>query len=281
MTRDCILVTGATGFVGRQVVKALCEQKKRVRAVVRPGKEQILSEMGLSVETIATSDLFAEGSDWWQAVYQDVDTVIHAAWYAEPVEHIHSLKNIECLVGTIRAAQEAVSQGVRRFVGIGTFSEYDPQYGASLRKDSPLLPMTLYTSAKVAAFYVLRDLFKQSETEFAWCRLFSLYGEGEDPRRVLAYVRNQLSAGRVAELTDGIQVRDFLDVSEAGRQVAEAALGTVQGAMNVCSGIPTTIRALAESIADEYGRRDLLRFGVRSRHSADPLVMVGVREEGA
>ncbi|MDR1267825.1 MAG: NAD(P)-dependent oxidoreductase [Holosporales bacterium] len=275
--RDCVLVTGATGFVGVQVVKALCAQKRRVRAVVRPGKEHLLADKGLSVETIVTQDLFVEGADWWKAAYADVDTVVHAAWYAEVGKHQNSPKNVDCLLGTLTAGKEAVANHVRRFVGIGTFSEYDAKYGASLSVDMPLLPTNIYESTKVAAFYVLRDLFKISEREFLWCRLFSLYGEGEDPRRILAYVRQQLSAGQVAELTDGHQVRDFLDVAEAGQQIVEAALGTKQGAVNICSGIPATIRYVVERIADEYGRRDLLHFGVRQRSATDPLVTVGVK----
>ena len=57
----------------------------------------------------------------------------------------------------------------------------------------------------------------------------------------------------------------------------EAALGSVQGPVNICSGVPVTIRQLAEQIADEYGRRDLLRFGARPDNPADPACVVGVR----
>jgi dTDP-6-deoxy-L-talose 4-dehydrogenase (NAD+) len=59
--------------------------------------------------------------------------------------------------------------------------------------------------------------------------------------------------------------------------IVEAALGTVQGPINICSGVPMTIRQLAERIADEYGRRDLLRFGARPNNLVDPPCVVGVR----
>jgi nucleoside-diphosphate-sugar epimerase len=54
------------------------------------------------------------------------------------------------------------------------------------------------------------------------------------------------------------------------------ARGGEQGAVNVCSGVPVTVRELAERIADEYGRRDLLRFGARPDNLTDPPVVVGV-----
>jgi nucleoside-diphosphate-sugar epimerase len=91
------------------------------------------------------------------------------------------------------------------------------------------------------------------------------------------YLRAQLKAGERAELSSGTQIRDFLDVREAGRMIAETALGRVQGPVNICSAQPVTVRQLAERIADEYGRRDLLRFGARPDNLVDPPVVVGVR----
>jgi dTDP-6-deoxy-L-talose 4-dehydrogenase (NAD+) len=74
-------------------------------------------------------------------------------------------------------------------------------------------------------------------------------------------------------------VRDFLDVREAGRLIVSHALGDDIGPINVCSGIPLTVRQLAERIADEYGRRDLLKFGARPDNLVDPPHVVGLRKE--
>ncbi|HGG63060.1 MAG TPA: NAD(P)-dependent oxidoreductase, partial [Rhodobacteraceae bacterium] len=57
---------------------------------------------------------------------------------------------------------------------------------------------------------------------------------------------------------------------------ARAASGKVTGAVNICSGRAITIRQLAERIADEYGRRDLLKFGARPDNLVDPPRVVGV-----
>ncbi len=91
------------------------------------------------------------------------------------------------------------------------------------------------------------------------------------------YVRAKLKAGEPAELSSGTQIRDFLDVREAGRMIVEAALGPVQGPVNICSGKAITVRQLAETIADEFGRRDLLRFGARPDNLVDPPCVVGIR----
>jgi len=89
----------------------------------------------------------------------------------------------------------------------------------------------------------------------------------------------RLAAGEPADLSGGTQIRDYLDVAVAGAQIADFALGQISGAVNICSGQAQTVRELAEKIADEYGRRDLLRFGARPENLFDPPCVVGVRSQ--
>lgn len=273
-----VLLTGATGFVGRQILKALAERGSRVRVVIRAGTQTRIENLPDIESIVVTADLFAESADWWADACKGVDTVIHAAWYAEPGKYLQSVKNIDCLTGTLLLAKGAVQSGVRRFIGIGTCFEYDLS-GGNLSIETPLRPSTPYAGAKAGAFMALSQWLPQQGVEFAWCRLFYLYGEGEDARRLVPYLRGKLMAGESAELTSGNQIRDFLDAAVAGRMIADAALGEVQGPVNICSGIPITIRQLAEQIADEYGRRDLLKFGARPDNLVDPPCVVGVRRE--
>ncbi|OFE11752.1 oxidoreductase [Pseudohongiella acticola] len=271
-----VLVTGATGFVGRQVMKYLSLRDTRLTVVVRKGKQDLLFCQKNIEKIIQTDDLFAETEDWWADELTGIDTVIHLAWYAEPGSYLQSIKNIDCLKGTLAMSSAAKNAGVRRFIGAGTCFEYDLSAGY-LSVDTLLKPLTPYAASKAAAYYMLSQFFSTQAIEFAWCRLFYLYGEGEDSRRLVPYLRRKLGAGEVAELTSGNQIRDFIDVSEAGKEIAEVALGNVCGPINVCSGIPVTVRDLAESIADEYQRRDLLKFGTRPDNLFDPPCVVGIR----
>ena len=274
-----VLLTGATGFVGRKVLSYLATQDVCLTVIVRDGKQSLFTNNPAVQNIITTVDLFAEKAEWWANVMQGIDTVVHVAWYAEPGLYLQSSKNLDCLQGTLRMAKDAAQAGVRRFVGIGTCFEYDLSYGM-LSTETPLRPLTPYAGAKAAAYMALSQVLPAYGIEFVWCRLFYLYGKGEDARRLVPYLREKLAAGETAELTSGNQIRDFIDVSEAGRLIGEAALGVVQGPINICSGIPITVKQLAENIADEYGRRDLLRFGTRPDNLIDPLCVVGLREGG-
>lgn len=270
-----ILITGSTGFVGRQVLAELLKKDVSIIPLVRQGSVGKLP-MSLRMEDpIETEDLFSESQNWWKEKLQAVDILVHVAWYAEPGQYQFSTENLHCLIGTLRIAQAAAQAGVKRFVGVGTCFEYAPS-ARPLTVDSPLFASSPYAACKAGAYFALSQVLPQNDVQFAWCRLFYLYGEGEDARRLVPAIRKNLSEGRPVDLTSGTQVRDFLEVSEAGRQIAAAALGDKTGAVNICSGKPVTVRELAESIADEYGRRDLLNFGARRDNTVDAPYVVGV-----
>lgn len=270
-----VLMTGATGFVGRQVVRALDGQGISLIPVVRAGKDGLLSGVERVDRIITTPDLFSEDEAWWEAQCQGVDLIIHAAWYTEPGKYLQSALNMDCLIGSLRLARGAAKAGVRRFVGIGTCAEYDQSHGV-LTLDTALKPSTPYAGAKAALFLALSHWLFSQTVSFAWCRLFYLYGEGEDERRLVPYIRRQLVKGEPAELTSGTQIRDFMDVVDAGAIIAEVALSDRIGPVNICSGVPVTVRQLAERIADEYGRRDLLKFGARPDNLFDPPCVIGI-----
>jgi nucleoside-diphosphate-sugar epimerase len=270
-----VLLTGATGFVGRQVLNALLEKDVRIRCVTRKESAQQLPISDKIDPCVITTDLFQENEDWWKTTLQSTDLIIHLAWYAEPGKYQFSPKNIECLIGTLRMAHSAIEVGVKRFVGIGTCLEYQ-QSERRVGINDPLNPTSPYAACKTAAFLTLAHCLRQSGIDFAWCRLFYLYGEGEDSRRLAPMIRDALTHCRQVNLTSGKQVRDYLNVSEAGRQISKIALGDYAGPANICSGEAVTVRQFAESIADEYNRRELLNFGSRMDNAVDPPYVVGV-----
>ncbi len=269
-----ILVTGASGFVGQHVLGVLEEEDVELHLVLRDAHRQLVSTPNVKRIT-TTPDLFSESEDWWEGVLQGVDTIVHLAWYVEPGHYLDSPRNLDCLIGSVNLGRAAAKAKVRRFIGVGTCFEYDLSPGF-LSVETPLNPLTLYAASKTALFMTLSQWFQHHNTEFAWGRLFYLYGDGEDKRRFVPYVRSQLEAGLTADLGSGDQVRDFINVEKAAEILSQIILGEHRGPINVCSGVPTTIKDFAEKIAAESGRTDLLNFGARSNESFDPAFIVGI-----
>lgn len=270
-----ILITGATGFVGQQVLKHLTSKDVLLTLVVRDGKEFSFAHNPLVESVILTQDIFSEAVEWWTNTLNGIDTVIHLAWYVQPGKYMDAPENIDCLIGSLNLAKGAVLAGVKRFIGIGTCFEYDLSQGL-LTIETSLKPLTSYASAKVALYIELSSWLVEHFIEFAWCRLFYLYGEAEHEDRLASYVHKQLQKGDVVELTGGEQIRDYLDVSVAGARIVEIALGIETGPINICSGKPITVREFVENIADEYAARHLLIFGIRPDGENNPPSVIGV-----
>jgi nucleoside-diphosphate-sugar epimerase len=269
-----VLLTGSTGFVGAQVLKSLLSEGVEVTATLRPGQTP-----PKGVTPIYTPDLFAERASFWQDACAGHGAVIHVAWYAEPGQYLQSTRNLDCLAGTIQLFQGAMSAGVAHFQGIGTCFEYDLATEALARHtplavSAPLKPATAYGAAKAATYLALSR--NCGNMAFAWSRLFYLQGAGEDARRLVPYIHEQLAAGALVELTSGVQWRDFLDVAEAGRQIAEVTLRGLTGPINICSGQAITIAELALNIATRFGRPDLIRLGALPDRADDPPYVVGL-----
>jgi len=255
-------------------VRSLSKKDVELTLVVRNGKENTVKNNPYVKKVITSHDIFVENQHWWANECKGINTVIHTAWYVEPGQYLESEKNVDCLIGSLELVRGAACAKVARFIGVGTCFEYELSE-SRLSIQTPLKPLTTYAAAKAALYTFCSTYLPSRGTNFAWCRLFYLYGDGEDERRLVPYVRGKISKGETADLTEGKQIRDYMDVSKAGDQIAEVALGTEVGPVNICSGLPTTIREFAENIAKEYGRPDLLSFGRKNEKINEPPCVYG------
>ncbi len=266
-----ILITGATGFIGRNILQELSKRDVRISIIARKDSKIPAGKF----RVIRTDDVFDTLDGFWEEACDDVDVVIHNAWYTEDgLFLINSINNIACMKGTLHLAECCAKAGVARFVGVGTCHEYDLQLGY-LSTSAPLRPNSIYGAAKAGTFFALSEFLPRSNVDFAWCRVFYVYGEGENPKRLAAYLHKNLSEGKPVHLTRGDQIRDYLEVGEVGRQIAEVTLSNVQGAVNICSGVPVTVRDFALKIAEEYDRVDLLKFGSRPENTEEMHCIFG------
>jgi nucleoside-diphosphate-sugar epimerase len=270
-----VLLTGASGFVGQHLLRELEEQGHRLLLPLRPGWSAKLPFKAANHKVVEVNDLFSKSGDWWENQLDGIDTVIHAAWYAEPGAFLTSEQNFDCLKGTLTIARAAAEKGVRRFVGLGTCAEYKTS-DSPLDVDDRLEATSPYAAAKIGAFLMLREWFCRHSVSFLWCRLFHLYGAGEDPRRLVPHIREKLQKGERVDLTEGKQIRDFIEISEAAKMIISGCFSDYEGAVNICTGRGRSVRDLVMEIAGSHERQALLNFGARPENEFDPPFLVGV-----
>lgn len=269
-----VLVTGAAGFIGSWVVKALLERDHEVIGSFRPGQTPRVDVTSHGRFTPWPADL--DDPNALEALARGVcaEVAVHMAWYADPSTYLHSPRNMDSLAMTVKLARALYENGCRKIVGVGTCVEYAPSDG--LRKEGdPLDPRTLYAVCKRAACLAIEALAAEERKEFAWARLFHMHGPGDAKVRLVPSLVAKLRRGASVDLTDGTQVRDHLHVSDVGTAMAVIATGDAAGPVNVCSGEPVTLRQVAEMVARIVGGPELLRFNARPHRAGEVMFLAG------
>lgn len=256
MTRR-VLVTGASGFVGRPAVLSLAGREDlEVHATSRgPAPAWLPAE----VRWHAVDLLAPDGPR--RLVEETVpEAVLHLAWEATPGRFWVSPLNLDWVGATLRLALSLAESGeCRRLVGAGTCAEYDWTAGWCVEGVTHLAPTTLYAASKDATRRVLETYGDQVGLEVAWGRVFFLYGPHEHPDRLVSSVARRLLAGERAPTSHGRQRRDFMHVSDVAGALSALLLAEgVTGAVNIAGGRPVAVADVIGTVADEAGRPDLV-----------------------
>lgn len=174
---DCVLVTGAAGFVGRSVCEYLVKQGAQVRGVVR-GSCQPIS----GVDFMEIGDLADVTSLQWAELLGDVQVVIHCAAL------VHQMKGVADpqayyrvnTKGTEVLAEAAATAGVRRFVFLSTVKVLGESTapGQKFHSDSPADPHDDYARSKWLAEQALARIAEQTDMDMVILRPPLIYGSG-------------------------------------------------------------------------------------------------------
>ena len=267
-----IAVTGATGFIGRHVLAELAKREIEVVAIVRPSTTKSLSH---SVHSIIPLDLHDAPQDVF-AKMGHPDVLIHLAWDGLP--NYRSLHHFEHeLPAQYRFLKNLVESGLSTLVVTGTCLEYGMQSGP-LSENMETRPCVPYGFAKDTLRRQL-ELLKQARSfSLIWTRLFYLYGEGQNEASLWAQLNRAVQRGdKVFNMSGGEQLRDYLPVIEAARQiVSHACTGKDAGVVNICSGKPVSIRNLVEGWIRENSWSIKLNLGHYPYPDYEPMAFWGI-----
>lgn len=214
VTAGPIVVTGAAGFVGANLVRRLLHDGGDVHVLLRPGTRtwRLDSVMPhLDARSVDLED--RDGVDRAIAAIQP-QIVFHLATHgAYPSQHDARRIFRTNVEGTINLVEACRRHGFRTFVNAGSSSEY----GASeqpMCEDAPLRPNSHYAIAKAATTHYCAYRARSENLPIVTLRLFSVYGAWEEPTRLMPTLAMSLLDHRLPPLVSRSTARDFVHVDD-------------------------------------------------------------------
>jgi len=261
-----VLVTGASGFIGRALVAVLLDRGFEVHGAARTQQPPIT---GVAWHA---ADLLTEAGRAQALSASRPTHLVHLAWEARPGRYREDPVNRLWADASIDLLARAKACGIERILGIGSCLEYGPQNGLCEERASQCHPTTLHGQAKLgtAEAYIAAGA--------AWGRVFFPFGPHEPEGRLIPSLIGSLRAGRSFGCSHGGQLRDFVYVDDLAQMIAAVLDSDLTGAINLACGEPRSLRSVVEHFAARLNARHLIKFGVVAAEGVDaePIIAADI-----
>jgi nucleoside-diphosphate-sugar epimerase len=274
-----VLITGATGFIGQHTIKCFDPDDFEIHCVT---SKKNIDKSHDSVFWHTTNLLNVRDSfDLFKTVRPS--HLLHLAWHTEPKTYRMSDVNLRWVSASVSIMEYFKKFAGKRATFVGTCFEYDSRYGFCSENVTPERPETLYGVCKNSLREVCASFCSQHDISFSWGRVFFVYGPNEYHLRFVPSVILSLLRDAPVDVTLGTQIRDFLYSKDVGSALVALLCSNVTGAVNIGSGVPITIREIAQKIGVKLGKSELINYGGIETPKDEPALILAdsrrLREE--
>jgi nucleoside-diphosphate-sugar epimerase len=226
------LITGATGFVGSNLLRALVSNNFETHVTIRKDSDVWrISEVIDQVE-VHYCDLTDQERVKQTVLEIRPQLVFHLAAYGATPSDKEKVKILNAnFMGTVNLMNACVESGFECFINTGSSSEYGIKL-EPMKETDILAPVDDYGVSKAAATLYCQSIAKNHDLNILTLRLFSPYGYFEDPDRLVPYLIRTCLNDEPVVLHNPRSVRDFVFVED----VVKAYFDAVDSADKVASG---------------------------------------------
>ena len=266
-----VLVTGANGYIGQYVVKALLDKNIEVIAVD-------MNDNNIDVRAeVIKADIFSGEKSLYE-VFGRPDACLHLAWQDGFIHN--SEKHIRMLYKHYEFLNNLMDCGLCNLNVMGTMHEIG-YYEGEVNENTPCNPISLYGIAKNALRQMLMVICEENKVSFKWLRAFYICGDDEKNNSIFAKIITAEREGKkFFPFTTGNNKYDFIDVEVLAEQIAVATLQKeVTGIINCCSGNPVSLKDKVEGFIKDNDFKIKLKYGVYLDRKYDSPAIWGNRKK--
>lgn len=215
-----VVITGATGFIGRNVARMLLEQGAQVYALVRPESKQrhLLPDHERLHLVSGSMEQVMECA----AKIGRADAFLHFAWGGVNRAEIDSpavqAANVAASVECVKAAAKL---GCQVFMDAGSRVEYGITPDGVMSEHMECRPVNAYGGAKLEFYQKAAPLCREYGMTYYHLRFFSVYGSGDHPWSIISTLVRELPLGKKVSLSACMHRWNFMDIEDAARVVTE------------------------------------------------------------
>lgn len=248
-----ILVTGANGYLGQGIVKALLDNKNEVIAT------DFKTDRIDSRAKIIECNLFKINEPY--VYFMKPDIVLHLAWRDGFVHY--SDAHIEDIFSHYSFLKSMAESGVKQMVVMGSMHEVG-FFEGSINENTPCHPLTPYGIGKNALRELVEMLCQQNNIVYQWLRGFYIVGNSKYGSSIFSKITAAEMEGKSQfPFTMGQNQYDFIDYDIFCKQVvAVVNQKKEQGIINICSGRPEKLADRVERFIKENNYKIKLQYGV-------------------
>ena len=243
-SKQSVLITGSTGFIGRKLLPKLLADGHDVLAVTS-NQNKVQSMFG-----IKSVDIHSYLNGFAKKTIQEFKptTLLHLAWIGLPDYSIENNRsNLQMGMDFIDAA---VTFGVERFIGSGSCWEYGSLSGP-LKENMDPENVGDFGKTKISLSNYMLERAQEVSGIGNWLRLFYVFGEGQRERSVIPSVISSFQKEMTPELNDVNKSLDFIHVDDVAEIITRVLSRSNESEIiNVGSGHPTSISSLIDIIAN-------------------------------
>lgn len=259
-----VIITGATGFIGFNILKELYSEGIEIIAIVRCKTKNLYKLQEYNVRIIECN-LDEVDSLPEKILDKDIDAIYHFAWQGVSD---NDLKNEEVQIANIKATLKLIDvankMNIKTFIGAGSLHEAEAIEEMSVNKIISNMGF-MYKSAKIAAHYMGKAKAGFYGIRFFWPIVSNTYGAGEVSGRLINTIIRKVLSGQSPDLSAGEQLYDFVhikDTAKAFRLIGEKGIDGTNYIIG--SGNPKPLKEylkIVGDIANGYRNDDRVELG--------------------